>query len=207
MLMIPEIEKTEVKFEENVILLDVSYTDKVTGEMIAYFSKIIDRTLPNADFSLFLEALSLDAGLRPEEGKEVSDRTIQTLLIYDRQSGKLENIIPQDVEKSLDNVAFKSKLGEFTLNAFCPQDMVTREELFMESLQLLLNAEEVKHLIIVGDEQAYGARIYEELKKYNLEDRAVVFGMEPPKKEQSIDWEILGFAVLHSIGIKSEELQ
>lgn len=205
--MISEIKKPEIKFEENVILMDAAYIDKVTGNLIAHFSKIIDRTLPNADLSLFLEAVSLDAGIRPEEDKEVADRIIQVIIVYDRESKKLINIMPQDVEKSLNNVAFKSKLGEFTLNAFNPQDMADKEKLFIETLKLLVDSKEVKHLMVVGDEQRYVEEVYKLLEDNKQKERVTVFGMNPPKQEQNVNWEMLGFAVLRALGIKSEELQ
>lgn len=203
----PEIKKPEIKFAENVILMDAAYIDKVTGNLITHFSRIIDRTLPNADLSLFLEAISLDAGIRPEEDKEVANRTIQVIIVYDGKSKKLTNIIPQDVEKSLNNVAFKSKLGEFTLNAFTPQNMVSKGEFFIETLKLLVDAKEVKHLMLVADEQGYIEDVYRLLKDNKQKEQVTVFGMNPPKQEQNVDWEMLGFAVLRALGIKSNELQ
>ena len=41
---------------------------------------------------------------------------------------------PSDLEKELNNVAFKSQLGEFALYSFEPSDMASREELFSGSL-------------------------------------------------------------------------
>ena len=40
----------------------------------------------------------------------------------------------------LNNVAFKSQLGEFALYSFEPSDMASREELFLESLRVVTNS-------------------------------------------------------------------
>ena len=97
--------KSEMQFEETVILLDAAYIDKVTGHLIDHFSKLLDRVLPRAEWALFLETLALDAGLRPEEGKETSERIIQCVIVYDDWSAELNHIVPQDVAGSLDNIA------------------------------------------------------------------------------------------------------
>lgn len=198
--------KSEMQFEETVILLDAAYIDKVTGHLIDHFSKLLDRVLPRAEWALFLETLVLDAGLRPEEGKETSERIIQCVIVYDDWSAELNHIVPQDVAGSLDNIAFRSRLGEFVLNSFNPSGMADREEFFLESLKLIAGAQEVKRLLVAGDEQACGHQIYEILQGAQGKDRITVFGMNPPPPQQATDWETLGFAVLRALRIRSEEL-
>lgn len=65
-----------IQFEETVIVMDAVYVDKTTGDLIQYFSKVINRSLTTADLSLMLEALALDAGLRPSD-KDEKKREIQ----------------------------------------------------------------------------------------------------------------------------------
>ena len=52
--------------------------------------------------------LAMDAGLKG------SDNDVQVLLVYDKQSGKLEHCLPSDLKNELDGVAFKASLGEFS---------------------------------------------------------------------------------------------
>lgn len=76
------------------------------------------------------------------------------------ESKKMDAFQPSDLEKELNNVAFKSQLGEFALYSFEPSDMASREELFLESLRVVVDAKEVKRVIIVpaGKEKNDGIR-------------------------------------------------
>ena len=113
---------------------------------------------------------------------------------------------PSDLEKELNNVAFKSQLGEFALYSFEPSDMTGREELFLESLKVVVDAKEVKRVIIVPAEEEYGDKIPAILNKVDGKEKMTVFGMNPPAGEVAYQWEMLGFAILQSLGIKAEEL-
>ena len=90
---------------------------------------------------------------------------------------------PGDLRQELNNVAFKSHLGEFAFYSFEPSDMAGRDELFLESLRVVADAKDVKRLIAVP-----------------------VFGMNPPTEAIAYQWEMLGFAVLQALGIKADEL-
>ena len=53
----------------------------------------------------------MDAGVK--EGSN----DVQILLVYDEQSGKLEDCLPSDLKSELDGMAFKGPLGEFCFMA------------------------------------------------------------------------------------------
>ena len=46
------------------------------------------------------------------------ENAVQVLFIYDEESKKMDAFQPSDLEKELNNVAFKSQLGEFALYSF-----------------------------------------------------------------------------------------
>lgn len=190
----------EVKFAETVILADAAYLDRVAGDLSKYFGEVVGRKLPKADLPVLLECLSLDGGI------PLGENALQVLFIYDEESKKMNAFQPSDLEKELNNVAFRSQLGEFTLYSFQPGDMASREELFVESLKLVADAKEVKRLIVVPGEEEYGDKIPAVLNKVDGKEKITVFGMNPPGGEMSYQWEMLGFAVLQSLGIKAEEL-
>lgn len=190
----------EIKFAETVILIDAAYLDRVAGDLAKHFSEVLKRKLPKADLPVLLECLSLDAGV------QLGENAIQVLFIYDEESKKMNAFQPADMQKELDCVAFKSQLGDFALNTFEPSDMVGRADLFEESLKLIAEAKEVTRMIAVPAEEEYGDKMSGLLNKVEGKERVAVFGMNPPTKEVSYQWEMLGFAILQSLGIKAEEL-
>ena len=131
----------EIKFADTVILVDVAYVDRVAGDLSKHFGDVVGRKLPKADLPVLLECLSLDSGI------PLGENAVQVLFIYDEESKKMDAFQPSDLEKELNNVAFKSQLGEFALYSFEPSDMASREELFLESLRVVVDAKEVKRVI------------------------------------------------------------
>ena len=181
----------EIKFADTVILVDVAYVDRVAGDLSKHFGDVVGRKLPKADLPVLLECLSLDSGI------PLGENAVQVLFIYDEES---------NLEKELNNVAFKSQLGEFALYSFEPSDMASREELFLESLRVVVDAKEVKRVIIVPAEEEYGDKVPAILNKVDGKEKMTVFGMNPPTSEVAYQWEMFGFAVLQSLGIKADEL-
>ena len=167
----------EIKFADTVILVDVAYVDRVAGDLSKHFGDVVGRKLPKADLPVLLECLSLDSGI------PLGENAVQVLFIYDEESKKMDAFQPSDLEKELNNVAFKSQLGEFALYSFEPSDMASREELFLESLRVVVDAKEVKRVIIVPAEEEYGDKVPAILNKVDGKEKMTVFGMNPPTSE------------------------
>lgn len=190
----------ELKFAEKVILIDASYINKVTGDLSAHFSQMIGRELPKADLSIFLECVAMDAAIQPGEN------VLQVLLVYDKELTKMDAFNPGDLKKELNDVAFKSQLGEFQLNTFEPSDMADREAFFLEAVKLVADAKEVKHLVIVPSETEYGDKLPEILEKVDGKESIHVLGMNPLAPSKAFRWEMMGYAVLQALGIRSDEI-
>ena len=156
--------------------------------------------MPKADLPVLMECLALDAGL------QFGENNIQVLLIYDKESENMSTCQPGDLRQELNNVAFKSHLGEFAFYSFEPSDMAGRDELFLESLRVVADAKDVKRLIAVPAEEEYGNEVPAILNKVDGKDGMTVFGMNPPTEAIAYQWEMLGFAVLQALGIKADEL-
>lgn len=190
----------ELKFAEKVLLVDASYINKVTTDLSNHFSQVIGRNLPKADLPIFLECAAMDTAIQPGE------HVIQVLLVYDRSLPVLTAFNPGDLKKELNDVAFKSQLGEFQLNAFEPSDMADREAFFLEAVKLVADAKEVKHLVIIPSEQEYGDKLPEILEKVDGKESIHVLGMNPPAPSDKYHWEMLGYAILQALGIRSDEI-
>ena len=194
------INNNELKFAEKVILIDAIYINKVTTDLRQHFSQVIGRELPKADLPIFLECVAMDAAIQP------GDNVLQVLFVYDKNENKMDAFNPSDLKKELNDVAFKSQLGEFQLNAFEPSDMADRESFFLEAVKLVADAKEVKHLVVVPSESEYGDKLPEIFDKVDGKESIHVLGMNPPVPSDKYQWEMLGYAVLQALGIRSDEI-
>ena len=190
----------ELKFAEKVILIDASYINKVAGDLSRHFSQMIGRELPKADLPVFLECVAMDAAIQPGEN------VLQVLLVYDKELTKMDAFNPSDLKKELNDVAFKSQLGEFQLNTFEPSGMADREAFFLEAVKLVADAKEVKHLVIVPSETEYGDKLPEILEKVDGKESIHVLGMNPLVPSKAYRWEMMGYAVLQALGVRSDEI-
>lgn len=190
----------EIKFADTVVLMDAAYVDRVAADLSKHFGEMVARQLPKADLPVLLECLSLDSGI------PLGEHAIQVLSVYDEESKKMDAFQPSDLKNELNNVAFKSRLGEFSLFSFEPAGMASREDLFLEALKVVVDAKEVKRVIVVPAEEEYGDKVPAILNKVDGKEKMTVFGMNPPVCKVAYQWEMLGFAILQSLGIKSDEL-
>ena len=190
----------ELKFAEKVILIDAAYINKVTKDLSQHFGQLIGRELPKADLPIFLECVAMDAAIQPGEN------VLQVLFVYDKNQTKIDAFNPSDLKKELNDVAFKSQLGEFQLNTFEPSDMADKEAFFLESVRLVADAKEVKHLVVVPDEMEYADKLPEIFEKVDGKESIHVLGMNPPASSDNYHWEMLGYAVLQALGIRSDEI-
>ena len=181
-------------------MIDASYINKVTGDLSQHFSQMIGRELPKADLSIFLECVAMDAAIQPGEN------VLQVLLVYDKEHAKMDAFNPSDLKKELNDVAFKSQLGEFQLNTFEPSDMADRETFFLEAVKLVADAKEVKHLVVIPSETEYGDKLPEIFDKVDGKESIHVLGMNPLDASDKFRWEMMGYAVLQALGIRSDEI-
>ena len=194
------INNNELKFAEKVIMIDAAYINKVTQDLSKHFGQVIGRELPKADLPIFLECVAMDAAIQP------GDHTLQVLFVYDKSQSKMDAFNPGDLKKELNDVAFKSQLGEFQLNAFEPSDMADRGAFFLEAVKLVADAKEVKHLVVVPSETEYGDKLPEIFNKVDGKESIYVLGMNPLESSDKFRWEMLGYAVLQALGIRSDEI-
>ena len=144
----------ETKWKENVILVDADYVDKVAFDLTVNFERMLGRRIPQADMAQWLECVALDGGLRPTANSQKPTATCQVVLLH--KQSKMENFLPGSFAE-LDGKAFKGRLGEFLISCVKVEDLTTMDDLFIDSMQVLSNAEEVKRLIVVPDHRTGNA--------------------------------------------------
>ncbi len=186
----------ETQWSENVILVDANYVDKVAFDLTVNFERMIGRRIPKADTARWLECAALDGGLR--EG----NHQIQVVLLH--QGSNMENFTPGQFAE-LDGKAFHGSLGEFLISCVPVEEMVTAEDLFIDSLQILANAGEVKRLIVVPDTDHIYNKVRDSLRYVGDDKHITLLTMQPMQGGQ-FRQEILGYSLMAALGIRSSEL-
>ena len=193
----------ETKWASNVILVDADYVNKVAFDLTVNFERMIGRRIPQADMAQWLECVALDGGLRPlDDDKKGESRQIQVVLLHKKD--QMDNFTPGRFAE-LDGKAFEGRLGEFLISCVPVEDLTTMDDLFVDSMQVLSNAEEVKRLIVVPDAEHIYNNVREGLRHADDEKRITVLAMQP-MEGGNFRQEILGYSLMAALGIRSEEL-
>jgi len=191
--------QTDNIWTENIILADADYIDQVAFNLIVNFERMLGRRIPQADMARWTECIALDGRLR--EGNHQTT----VVLLHEQNKIAMENFQPSHYAEELNAKAFKSQLGEFTFNAICGEGLVSKENLFIDTLQLLISQKEVKRLLIIPDDN-YFNKVREVLNKTDDDDKRItVFSMQPMAGGM-FRQEILGYSLMAALGIHSDEL-
>ena len=192
-------DKPQIKLSETVVLIDAAFLNFVITDIKNYFEKTLQRSLQEIDLSLFTSYLTLDAGIN--EGKN----EVQFLFVYDKESRHLQHCQPSDLQEELNGVAFQSPYGEFSFAGVPSECMVSREDLFMDLLSVVSDSVDVKRMIVVSFNEEYGKKVTDVLQ--GLKSKEVMqFRMNEPEIPVNYKWDMLAFPVMHSLGIRAEEL-
>lgn len=184
---------------ENIVLVDADYADKIAFDLTVNFERMLGRRIPSADIARWLEYVALDGGLRPQtEGKQ----NVQVVLLHQHQ--KMENFLPGTFDE-LDGKAFKGELGEFLISCVAVEDITTMDELFIESLQVLADASDIKRLIVIPHAEHIYNKVRETLRHADPDKHVTVLAMQP-MEGGNFRQEILGYSLMAALGIKSEEI-
>ena len=192
-------DKPQIKLSETVVLIDAAFLNFVITDMKGYFEDTLQRSLQEIDLSILTTYLTLDAGIT--EGKN----EVQFLFVYDKESGRLVHCRPSDLEKELNGVAFSSQFGEFSFAGVPCEEMVTREELFLDLLGIVSDSADVKKLIVISFNEEYGDKVRIALNAVK-EKEVIQFRMSEPDGVVEYHWEMLAFPLMQALGIKGDEL-
>lgn len=190
----------EGKWSENVILADADYIDKVAFDLIVNFERMICRRINQADLARWIDCIALDGGIREGENN------IQVVLIHDKKNSKLENFAPSDYANELDGKAFKDNLGEFVISALPVEDIVSKDDLFIDALSLICEQKDVKRVMVIPDEEKTYDQVRQTLHRVDEDKRITVFSMQP-MQGGNFRQEILGYSLMSALGIRADEIK
>lgn len=193
----------EVKWSENVVLVDADYVDSVAFNLIVNFERMIGRRIPQADIAKWLDCVALDGGIRDGENE------IQVILIHQKDKQQLDNFVPSNYVNDLSGKAFKDHLGEFTINAYQAEGFAQTSDFFHEVLELACVQKDVKRLMVIpnAEDAVIYNKVRETLRKTDdANKRITVFSMQPTAGG-NFRQEILGYSLMAALGIKADEIK
>ena len=199
----------ETKWSENIILVDADYVDKVAFDLIVNFERMLGRRIPQADMARWLECVALDGGLRPQFPHNTHNThtphspQIQVILLHKQPA--MTNFQPSAFA-DLDGKAFAGPLGEFLISCVPVEDMVTMDDLFTDSLQIISNAAEVRRLIIIPNCEHIYNNVRATLRKADPDKHYTLLTMQP-LEGGAFRQEILGYSLMAALGISADELK
>ncbi len=192
---------------ENVLLIDADFLDSVAADMRLNFSRMLNRDIAIADLASWLVCAALDGGV-PEDEQGNSQNKVQVVMIRSLQKTNLEHFEPSNMLSGIDGKAFNDPyMGEFLLSVVPEEKPISDgEPLFVESARYLKNSAEIKRLVLVPDMLGYGSLIKEDLEKAEGGPDTVLLTMQP-EEGRGFTTEILGYSLMHALGIAPEELK
>lgn len=198
-------EAQNIKWSENIIIVDGDYIDRVAFDLIVNFERMLNRRIPAADFSQWAVDIALDGRLKP------GNHETQVVLLHDRKNPKLENFTPADYEKELSGQAFKdAQLGEFIINSIATGDETAEKDtVLLDLLKTVLNHGEVKRIMIVpnAEDSHLISTFRTTLRDVDDELKHItVFAMQP-LEGGNFKQQILGYSLLNAMGISSSEIE
>lgn len=201
------------RFAETVIVMDANYVDSVAYDFKANLENDLKRTFPDCDLPTLLICNALD-GETAEGNKEVL-----SIMVCRKGETKMGHVVPHDLLAEVDGYAFRhSSLGEFSMAVVEEQDddIMAGESLYLQVVRVALSSPDIKRLILVTDWQETRYELTDELadarearQKNDKGMPAVTIlctgsGYEVPEDCSIIQ---LGYAILHCLGVKEDELQ
>jgi len=190
----------EMMWTENVILVDADHVDKVAFDLIVNFERMLERRIPQADMAKWVECLALDGGLREGEHQTT------VILLHEKNVTEMKNFLPGKFADELEGKAFKGNVGEFCFSAPNGEGFVAKDELFLDTLQTMLQQKEVRRVMVVGSDNIYN-KVRDIMRRVNDDDKRVtVFSMQP-QPGGNFRTEILGYSLMAALGIRGDELK
>ena len=197
---------SHVRLSENIIIADADYIDYVAFQLSVQFERMLNRRIPPADLSRWAINVSLDGGLRPKDG--VKQET-QVVLVHDKGTAKLDNVVPARYADELNAKAFEDpSLGEFLVNAYAVGDVVSKDDYILATVKTVTEHPEVKRLMVIpnGEEGDLYDRLRHALRKVDNDQRITLFAMQP-MEGGNFRQEILGYSLMNALGIRGDELK
>ena len=198
-------EAQNIKWSENIIIVDGDYIDHVAFDLIVNFERMLNRRIPATDFSQWAVNIALDGRLK------LGNHETQVVLLHDKKNRKLENFAPADYEKELNGQAFKDpQLGEFIINSIVTSDEVAeKNNVLLDLLKTVLSHEEIKRIMLIpnAEDSHLISTLRSTLRDADDELKHITLFAMQPLEGGNFKQQILGYSLLNAMGISSSEIE
>lgn len=189
------------QWSENVIIADADFVDKVAFDLTVNFERMLMRRVPKADLARWIDCIALDGGIREGENE------VQVVLIHNKENTELDNFTPAHYKEELDGKAFKDHLGEFSINTYPVEELVSKADFIAEAAQIACSQKEVKRVMVVPDDEETYAKVRHALKRIDDEGKRITLFAMQPMEGGNFRQEILGYSLMSALGINGEEIK
>lgn len=187
---------------DNVIIADADFVDKVAFDLTVNFERMLERRIPKADTARWAECVALDGGVRESPQADGPGTTV--VLLHESGQTAMRNFQPGAFADELNGKAFNGRLGEFCFVTACGEDIVDTGELFVDTLNTVLQQKEVKRVVLVPDDR-YVADVRMALRRSAGDQHITLLSMQPVAGG-NFRQEMLGYSLMAALGIRGEEL-
>lgn len=103
-------------------------------------------------------------------------------------------------------MAFQSNLGEFYFATISPEEITSRQDLYLDLFQVLGESEDVKKIIAIPATEEYGTEITVSINE--IPDKEIIwFRMDHQDGVKKYQSEILAYPIMQALGIKGDEIK
>lgn len=203
-------------FKQTVVLVDGDYVDDVAFDLTVNFERMLMRRIPPVDMARWLVCVALDGGVGECPAESEAKQEVQVIFLHDQDKRKLDQFSPANWAEDIDGKAFRDeRLGEFLMSAV-RKETLAGDKFFVECAEVLLGSQEVQTVVLVPDMGKYGAELKDLLAKESRKATDVsssssrkditLLAMQP-EAGRGFQSEILGYSLMHAMGIRGEELR
>lgn len=187
-------------FSNAVVLVDVEFLNHAIRGAKQSFETMIGRALPTVDLGTLALLIAAEAQV------EKSVKHIQFVFVYDKTCNRLADCTPCNLQTELNGTAFQHEGVEYEFLSISPEEMVSREELFLDTLSILADSKEVKDLVILPHVGKYGDHVDEYLKKVSGKHIVQLGLLQPHVPVEGVVYETLVFVLKDSLGVFDDEI-
>lgn len=190
---------TKPQFQKQMIVIDADYLENVASNLTSFLQEKLERPIPSADLAEWLVCCAIDADV------EGGENTFQVVIVHSAALSSFAHFLPGIFSADLDGKAFfDPQMGEFLVGTVCDENVNTGTPLFVQSVEALLAEQHVETLILVCDIQRYDEFLHSPLEK---SAKSITLLTMLPDKRLAVHQEVLGYSLLHAMGIHPDELK
>lgn len=187
------------KLKGQVILIDSEYANTVAKGLTDYVTRKIGRTLPQVDLAEWLVCIALDSGMKKE------DTPIHAVFVHPHGKSSMDGFLPSSLAEEIDGQAFQDDaLGEICLFAVSDEGMNGGAPLMEECIRATVTDKEVTKVALVCPDGTC-AKVLKDADSETVTSKVMQISMDPATTE-GMQYMSIGYSILHSVGVKPEEL-